>query len=151
MLIRIEASELPGSRCGPGPDAPDGYTGIRVGVQARRDPNTLLGIVPGDAASASWTLECTTKATEAGLDVNGPHIQGKPHQRFIYLSWLSDQGPGPLGMFRRAKLRLDDVPRELLEAAAGGRTLVGRITLTDGKGNPTCAAVRPPGIDWSVE
>lgn len=151
MLIRIEATNLPGTRCGPGPDAPDGHTGVRVGVQARRDPQSILGVVAGDADSATWILECTTKATEAGLDVNGPHIQGSPHKRFIYLSWLSDQGPGPLGMFRRAKLWLDAVPPSLVEQAADGGTLVARVTLTDHKGNPTCAAVRPPGIDWSVE
>ncbi|MGH9002553.1 MAG: DUF5990 family protein [Acidimicrobiia bacterium] len=29
--------------------------------------------------------------------------------------------------------------------------MAGRLGLTDGRGGPRCAAVRPPGIDWSVE
>jgi hypothetical protein len=29
--------------------------------------------------------------------------------------------------------------------------LVGRLGLTDAKGNPLCAAVRPPVIEWSAE
>jgi hypothetical protein len=28
--------------------------------------------------------------------------------------------------------------------------LVGRLGLTDRKGNPLCAAVRPPVIEWSA-
>lgn len=28
--------------------------------------------------------------------------------------------------------------------------LVGRLGLTDPKGNPLCAAVRPPVIEWSA-
>ena len=53
-------------------------------------------------------------------------------------------------MFRRAKLMLDAVPdRDLAEAADSG-VLVGRLGLTDAKGQPLCAAARPPVIEWSV-
>jgi len=38
-----------------------------------------------------------------------------------------------------------------LDEGAGERgTLVGRLTLTDPKGNPLCASVRPPLIAWSA-
>jgi hypothetical protein len=30
------------------------------------------------------------------------------------------------------------------------RVLVGRLGLADPKGNPLCAAVRPPVIEWSA-
>ncbi len=53
-------------------------------------------------------------------------------------------------MFRRAKLMLADVPDDVLAKAAAKGTLVGRLGLTDAKGQPLCASVRPPLIEWSV-
>lgn len=148
MRIRIEATELPGRRCHPGPDAPEGYTGIRVGVQRRNDPHDILEPVAGDAPSATWTLECAARETADGVDVTGPHVQGRPNQRFIYLSWLSDQGPGPLGMFRRGKIRLDAIPPEVLRRGARSGTITVRLRLTDEKGNPACATL---ASTWSAD
>jgi len=45
---------------------------------------------------------------------------------------------------------LDAVPAEVLREAIGRGALVGRVGLTDRKGNPLCASVRPPTIDWSA-
>ncbi|MGH9040831.1 MAG: DUF5990 family protein, partial [Acidimicrobiia bacterium] len=54
--------------------------------------------------------------------------------------------------FRRAKLMLAAVDPDVVAAARRpGACLVGRLGLTDGCGGPRCAAVRPPGIDWSAE
>jgi hypothetical protein len=49
-------------------------------------------------------------------------------------------------MFRRAKLMLADVPPDVLDAAATSGTLVGTLGLTDAKGHPLCARVKPPMI-----
>jgi hypothetical protein len=54
-------------------------------------------------------------------------------------------------MFRRAKLMLSDVPVGVLKAAVKSGLLVGRLGLTDAKGQPTCAGVRPPDIRWSLQ
>lgn len=56
---------------------------------------------------------------------------------------------GTATLFRRAKLWLDGVPQETLSRAARQGQLVGRLRLTDVKGNPLCAAVRPPLIEGS--
>jgi Family of unknown function (DUF5990) len=53
-------------------------------------------------------------------------------------------------MFRRSKLMLDGVPDDILGKASVRGTLVGRLGLTDARGQPLCAAVRPPAIEWSV-
>ena len=82
--------------------------------------------------------------------MRGPYIQGRPGDRFIYLYWGSLDGDRRMDMFRRAKLMLDAVPSEVLAKAAESGVLVGRLRLTDAKGQPMCAAVRPPAIDWSV-
>jgi Family of unknown function (DUF5990) len=57
---------------------------------------------------------------------------------------------GEFTMFRRAKLMLDGVPSDVLRDAVERGTLVGRLRLTDEKGHPRCAAVRPPLIEWSA-
>jgi hypothetical protein len=53
-------------------------------------------------------------------------------------------------MFRRAKLLLDAEPPAVLRDAVAHGVLVGRLGLTDAKGHPTCASVRPPRIVWSA-
>jgi hypothetical protein len=148
--IRIEASALPGRSCGPGPDAPGGHDHIHVAVQRRARPAELLGLVPGDAPSATWTLEATAPLTPAGRDLKGPYIQGPPGARFIYLNGGQVDQPGNFVMFRRAKLMFDAVGPDLREAAPRSGLLVGRLGLTDNQGNPLCAAVRPPVIAWSA-
>jgi hypothetical protein len=50
-------------------------------------------------------------------------------------------------MFRRAKLCLEAVPPEVMAAAFDIGALVGRLGLTDDKGWPLCASVRPPRIE----
>ena len=151
MRIRIEGADLPGSSCGPSPQRPDGHLNIHVGVQRRGKPAELLGLVPGDSPAVTWTLDATvTPAPDGGLDVKGPYIQGPPGGRFIYLNWGTVDAPGTFNMFRRAKLRLDAVPPELLRDAQRQGSLVARVTLTDPRGNPVCASLGPPFIEWSA-
>ena len=150
MKLRIDAHDLPGRSCGPSPDRPDGYHNIHVGVQRRNRPGDLLGLVPGDAPTATWILECDTVVSADGVDVRGPHIQGPGQGRFVYLSW-GTVDDGTFRLFRRAKLWLDGVPGPVLAAAVESGLLVGSLGLTDRKGHPLCAAVRPPLIEWSAE
>jgi hypothetical protein len=150
VQIHIDAVDLPGSSCGPSPDRPEGHENIHVGVQRRGRPDEILNLVRADAEHASWTLECTAAARATGIDLKGPCIQGSPGKRFIYLSWGTVDGSGSFSMFRRAKLLLDAVPADVLSAAMASGTLVGHLGLTDEKGNPTCAAVKPDKIMWSA-
>jgi len=151
VQIRIEASDLPGRSCHPGSDPPGGYQNIHVGVQRRDRRDELLDLVPGDAPSATWTLDCTAATAPGGVDLKGPYIQGPPGGRFIYLSWGSVDGAQTFTLFRRAKLWFDAIPPSVIDSALRLGLLVGRLGLTDAKGNPLCAAVRPPVIEWSAE
>jgi uncharacterized protein DUF5990 len=150
VLIRIEGHDLPGSSCGPGPDYPDGHPNIHVAVQRRNKPGELWGLVRGDAAVAEWELECTATEGTSRVDLTGPFLQGGPGKRFVYLSWGVVAEAGAFTMFRRAKLMLDGVPPDVLHRAVDSGTLIGRMGLTDEKGHPRCAAVRPPLIDWTA-
>jgi hypothetical protein len=66
VLIRIEADDLPGQSCGPSPDVPEGHRHIHVGVQRRGKQEELLGLTPGEAPVATWTLEA--KPLPSGMD-----------------------------------------------------------------------------------
>ena len=142
---------MPGSSCGPSPDAPGGYHNIHVGVQRRNRRDELLGLVAGNAPSATWTLDCAAVPSATGIDLRGPYIQGPPSGRFIYLSWGTVDDSKQFTLFRRAKLWLDGVPADVMDSAGKLGLLVGRLGLTDLKGNPLCAAVRPPAIEWSAQ
>lgn len=160
MRIRIEGTDLPGRTCPPpgtgdtphhdAPHHETPYRDVYVGVQRRGRPGELLGLHPGDAASAHWELECTAKATPGGIDVTGPYVQGRPGERFIYLSWGTVAGDGAFAMFRRAKLMLAAVDPDVVERAARTGLLTARVHLTDARGGPICARVRPPYVEWSA-
>ena len=55
-------------------------------------------------------------------------------------------------MFRRAKLHLSCLDPSLITAAAvPTHHLVAHLGLTDAKGGPRCASLRPPAISWTAE
>ncbi|MFE0632080.1 DUF5990 family protein [Streptomyces sp. NPDC058864] len=143
MRIRIEARDLPGRTFGC-------HSGVHVAVQRRARPAELLDPRPGDAAVATWDLDCRVRETPDGPDITGDWVQGGPGARFVYLVWGTVEGSGDFTMFRRAKLMLDGVEPATLRAAARHGTLVGRLGLTDARGGPLCAAVRPPLVTWSA-
>lgn len=156
MQIHIEGSRLPGRACGPGGDF-DGYENIHVGVQRKDRPGELLGLLPGDAPSASWTLDCTAAVTDpgpdgpaGGVEISGPYVQDRLGGRFVYLSWGTVDEDGLFSMFRRAKLMFSDIGAATLRAAARSGHLTARLPLSDAKGQPLCARVRPPVVEWSA-
>jgi hypothetical protein len=147
MWLRIEGTELPGRACAP-VDAPQAYDNIHVGVQRRAE---VVDLTPGDAPSSRWEFEVTVRtALDGALDFAGPYVHGRKGDRFLYLVWGTVHGEH-FGMFRRAKLHFADIDSRLLRTAATGeRPLVGRIRLTDGKGNPLCAHVRASHLGWEL-
>jgi len=127
--FRIVATDLPGRTCGPSDE-------VQVGVQRGRD---AIDLVPGDADGARWEFEVDVRNGR----FTGPYVHGRGDERFLYLVWVA--GPHH-EMFRRAKLQLDPLDA----ATADGRVVEGRLALTDDRGGPVCASVRPPRIAWGV-
>ena len=128
QLVRIE---LVGVDC---PVLPDVTVGVQRGYQVIEER-------PANGDVQHWLLEA---GLVEGPDLRGPYVHGRPGSRFLYLSWLRP----PSGMFRRAKLMLNEVPETLLVADESGLRGLVRLTMSDG--SPLSAAVRPPAVTWSA-
>ncbi len=147
MIIEIRGRNLPGRTWCAG--SGDERANVHVAVQVRSAPE---GIVPGDAPKATWRVDVRVVVTDDGdVDFRGPAVHGKRGERFVYLTWGDVATDGSFAMFRRAKLMLDDLDRDLLRRAeATGAPLVADVDLTDDCGGPRCARLRPPALSWSL-
>jgi hypothetical protein len=145
MRIVIEGHDLPGAEF-----VSDGtrLRNVHVAVQAGKDP---VGLVRGDADAAHWAVDVRAAIEDGGVDLRGPAVHGKKGARFLYLTWGDVGDNGSFAMFRRAKLMIGDIEPELLAGAArDDGVLVASLSLTDERGGPRCARVRPPAISWRV-
>jgi predicted DNA-binding protein (MmcQ/YjbR family) len=139
VSLRIEGRQLPGA----------GFNRIQVGVQRRTDVEQT---VPGDAATATFSLSVDVVKSPSGMDFRGPYVQGRKGERFLYLSWGLRGEDGTHEMFRRAKLHLSAIDTSSVERAVSEELpLVGALALTDEQREPLCASVRPPQITWEVD
>ncbi len=120
---------------------------VHVGVQYGRDP---AGLVRADAAEARWEIEVDVVERNGQIDFRGPAVQGKRGDRFIYLTWGDVRAGHEFEMFRRAKVMLNRVDPNALDAGRVASSIVAQIDLTGDDGGPRCARVDPPAIAWSV-
>jgi hypothetical protein len=141
IQVRIIGRRLPGRTCGP-------YAEITVGLALKVGCDPSNG-ARGDAREASWETRIEIRGQGGAPRFRGPAVNGPPRERFLYLTWIGSRGGAAPAMFRRAKLRLDAVPADVLAESLRSGVLVGRLELTAPDGMPVCASVRPPAIAWS--
>jgi hypothetical protein len=165
MTVVVEGSELPGLTCQPEPDGTvhrnihvalattaKGIAGGQPWLTVPLKPGLAVEPFPGDAKQARWEVTVTVRGSADGYDFTGPSVGGDRTDRNLGLVWGEVPGDGTLQMFRGAKLRLVDVPPDLItDAMRPGRRLVARVRLTDDRGNPVCARLRPSHLTWSAE
>jgi len=140
ILVRVVGRDLPGRSCGP-------YTDVTVGLAQKVGCHPTDG-VPADVREARWETTVHVHERDGVPAFRGPAVNGPPQERFVYLTWIGRKGGAGPAMFRRAKLRLDAVPADVLAASVKSGVLVGRLSLTAPDGMPVCASVRPPAIVW---
>ncbi|MGA2825948.1 MAG: DUF5990 family protein [Streptosporangiaceae bacterium] len=160
LTVVIEGSELPGRSCHPHDGEPHenvhvalcGRSKDRIALDMPGRPAQAIEPAPGDAPSVRWEAAVTVRLGDEGYDFTGPYVGGDRTDRNIGLAWGDVPGDGTLRLFRGAKLRLVDVDPALIEdALRPGRRLVARVRLTDPRGNPVCARLHPPYIEWQTE
>jgi hypothetical protein len=125
-----------------------------VGVQRGAE---VVGLVRGDSADAIFDIEIVIELDDQGLpDFRGPYVHGRRGERFVYLSFGEVDDAGAFAMFRRLKLHLaplvEQSQTELGSAPvlAGAQRIEAVLELTDPKGRPVAASVRPPWVTWRV-
>jgi hypothetical protein len=82
-----------------------------------------ITLMEGPEMDLHATFEVVAK--DGSVDFRGPYVQGKRGDRFVYISWGLTPDPDDFGMFRRAKVILDEMPVDLLEAQAVMATIEG--------------------------
>jgi len=166
LNVVIKGTELPGLTCQPEPDGTvhrnihvalsttaKGIAEGQLWLTVPLKPGLAVGPFPGDAGETRWEVTVTVRGSAGdGYDFTGPSVGGDRTDRNLGLVWGEVPGDGTLKMFRGAKLRLADVPPDLItDAMRPGHRLVARVRLTDDKGNPVCARLRPSHLTWSAE
>jgi Family of unknown function (DUF5990)/Domain of unknown function (DUF5655) len=166
MTVVIEGSELPGLTCQPEPGGTvhrnihvalattargiaEGQSWLTVPLK----PGLAAEPFPGDAKQARWAVTVTVRGSAGdGYDFTGPSVGGDRTDRHLGLVWGDVPGDGTLRLFRGAKLRLCDVPPDLItDAMRPGHSLIAQVRLTDDRGNPVCARLRASHLTWSAE
>lgn len=161
LTVVIEGSELPGLSCHPDRDL-NVHRNVHVALCGRtKDRPTLvmpghplLAVEPvaGDAQTARWQVTVTVRHDDDGYDFTGHFVRGARDDRHLGLAWGDVPGDGTLRLFRGAKLRLIDIPPSLIaDALRPDHLLIARVRLTDARGNPVCARLRPPYLAWSAD
>ena len=141
--VRIVGRRLPGSSW-------SGRHGIHLGVQRGTD---VVDLVIGDAADAVFDIELEIVPGVDGEapDFRGPYVHGRRGERFIYLSWGEVDEAGIFTMFRRLKLHLAPlVEQTSAEQLYAAKRIQAVLELTDTRGRPIAASVRPPWVTWRL-
>jgi len=140
--LRIVGRRLPGASW-------SGREGIHVGVQRGND---VVGLVTGDAADAVFDIELDVVAGSDGeVDFRGPYVNGRRGERFVYLAWGEVDDTGTFTMFRRLKLHLTPLlEQESPDKVMGAQRIQAILELTDTRGRPLAASVRPPWVTWRI-
>jgi hypothetical protein len=149
ITMRIRGHTLPGLWCGARIDGvPEPYGPVHVGIQRKRE---VIEITPGDVSEAVFEFPVEIKEKDGALQFHGPFVQRRLPEQYVYLSWGEVKQPGRFHMFRRAKLHLTTISPDLIrQVLDGGGIVEGDLALTDRRGDPLCASVRPPAITWSI-
>jgi hypothetical protein len=149
VVVQVNGRNLPGASCGPPPGSLEPYTNVHVSLGPWGAPQ---GLVRGDAPSATWRVEVRpVELADGTIDLRGPTVSGRRGERCLYLNWGTVDEDGRFHLFRRGKVLLGEIGSHLVrEAVEAGAELHCTIDLTDARGNPVCARLRPPAIGWSV-
>jgi hypothetical protein len=147
VIVEIKGVNGPGRRCRPSPEHGP-YEDVHVGVGSFRDP---IGLVHGDALQTSWKVQVRLAWRDGRPDFRGPHVDGRPGDRHIYVDWFNREPDGELMLFRRAKVMLEGIDPSLVKKAEESDTrLICTVNLTNEKGLPTTARFWAPDLRWSI-
>jgi len=120
---------------------------IYLGVQQKKE---IVMDTPTTIASKDFIVPIQVKPAKDGQpNFLGDFVHGKVGDRFLYLVWYRKNGVHKEG-FRRAKIKLAPIIWEYIEKAIQfNKPIEAKINLTDNKGGPVCATLKPTNIEWA--
>jgi Family of unknown function (DUF5990) len=150
ITIKVLCTNLPGKDFESAIEG-EGRHNVHVGIQCRED---VIDIVRGDAKSAEFAPVFKIAPLGGGAggltNFTGPFAKGTKDQRFFYLAW-GELKSIHFQMFRRAKIHLSHLTWTQVEKAVKeNKPITVHLSLTDQKGWPLCASVKPPYVKWDL-
>jgi hypothetical protein len=139
ITIEIVCTELPGA----------GQSFLHLGIQ--RD-QVITEAAPADAKRIVFrpTLRALRNG-DGSVNFLGPFAQGPKSERFIYLNWATTNGKELTAMVGRIKLHLNHIKwAAVRKAAQGNKPIRVKLALTNAKGNPVMASLRPDAAQWEM-
>ena len=133
--------------CSHFPDLPfEGRANIFLGIQRKQE---ILEETPATHKEKIFKVQVKLSEGKNGQpNFTGAYVFGKTGDKFLYLVWFIKTSMGNEG-FRRAKIKLQDLSwKQIRRAIVRQDPIRARIILTDAKGGPICASVKPPYIEW---
>jgi hypothetical protein len=142
IVIEIVCTNLPGEEW-------EGHSTLRLGIQ--RDDEIIEAASAGLKRVVFRPELRARRNTDGSANFLGAFAHGPRTERFIYLVWAIVQGKQLVRMVGRVKLHLNHIKWASVEKAAGGRKPI-RVTLalTNAKGKPVMASVRPDVAKWEL-
>jgi hypothetical protein len=139
IAIEIVCTEMPGA----------GVSGLHLGIQREK---AVTEIASADSKRIVFkpTLRVRRNA-DGSANFLGPYAQGPKDERFIYLNWAATNGKVLTALVGRVKLHLSHLKWEAVaKAAERGKPIRVKLALTNAKGNPVMASVRPDVAKWEL-
>lgn len=139
VQFQIEGLNLPGAA----------WSVLRLGLQIGAK---VVQDVPADAEEVTFRFSAEVgRNRKSGVpQFFGPAIHGPSDGQFVYLSWGQREGE-TWNIVRRAKLPLAGIGWELIQRATTGQKPVRiQLNMTDARGQPITASIKPNAIEWFV-
>ncbi len=139
ITIQLTCSDFPGLPF-------EGRAAIYLGIQFKQD---VLDETPMTVQQKIFTIEVkAAEGTDGRPNFTGPYVFGKTGDKFLYLVWFMKTSMGD-ERFRRAKIKLNELSWEQINTVISKQSpLQAKIKLTDARGGPVCASLKPPYIQW---
>jgi hypothetical protein len=143
--FEIECTDFPCAALSP-------YAHLRLGIQERDEVKQDVACTPcpADGTRFHFSLEAVVDPQTGALTLRGGYAHGPREDRFIYLCWGA-WGDHGWEHYRRAKVPLSGLDRGVIERAAdSGIPVRARIRMSNERGEPVAATVKPAAVQWLV-
>ncbi len=147
LKLKVMCSQLPGLRFeDPHKHEPRVKEPVYLGIQRGTE---VIEQIPADRHRVEFHPEFRIgKQRDGSPNFLGPYAQGRPRDRFFYLSWGVKQSDR-FDMFRRLKIRLTHLEWPQVEQTLElNEPIVLRLKLTDDRGGPLCGTPDESRITW---